>query len=391
MNILIVLATYYPHLGGISSHISTLSRELKRKKNNVYIISLSSFPMPIRIASVALQYPFDFIKRGLGSFLSQVVFKLLTNVVVFFYCLAKDIDVINAHDCVALNSTWFVRKFLKIPTVLTVHGYLTFEGIAHGDLDRKASMLVKLFIEEERRAYENADYIITVDSRLKAHILRFNISKSKVIKIENFVDPEEFHVDLDKTTCRRMFSIPPEKIVVLVPRRLVEKNGVLLPLHALQYIPETIKNVLLLIYCGTGPLEKDIKVYVQKNMLRNVILMGAISHDKMKYLYKASDIVLIPSIPVEGVEEATSISALEAMAAGVPLIASNIGGLKEIIINDVNGILVQPEPRSIAKAIIDLLSSARYVDRCQTQQFVNKNFVKNIEKIIHVYNNALKR
>jgi glycosyltransferase involved in cell wall biosynthesis len=387
MNILIVLSTYYPHLGGISSHISTLSRELKRKKNNVYIISLSSFPT-IRIASMALQYSFDFIERGLGSFLRQVVFKLLMNVVVFFYCLAKDINVINAHDCVVLNSTWLARKFLKIPTVLTVHGYLTLERIAHDNL--KASTLIKLSIEEERRAYENADYIIAVDSRLKAYILRFNISKSKVIKIENFVDAKEFHVDLDKTTCRRMFNIPSEKVVVLVPRRLVEKNGVLLPLYALQHIPETIKNTLLLIYCGTGPLEKDIRVYTQRNMLRSVILMGAISHENMKYLYKASDIVLIPSIPVKGVEEATSVSALEAMAAGVPLIASNVGGLKEIIINDFNGILIQPEPKSIAKAIIDLLSGVRSVDRCRAQQFVNENFVRNVEKIMHVYNNALK-
>ncbi|MCC6019084.1 MAG: glycosyltransferase family 4 protein [Candidatus Verstraetearchaeota archaeon] len=377
-------------MGGISSHISTLSRELRKRKNNVYVISLSSFPIPIRIVLMSLQYSFDFIRKGLGSFLRQIVLKLLMNIYIFFYCLAKDIEIINAHDCVSLNSTWLAKKTLKIPTVLTVHGYLTLERIAHGNLDEKIHTLVKLSIEEEKRAYKNADYIVTVDSRLKIYISKFNVNKCKIIKIENFVDPEEFHVNLDRMTCRQMFNIPPEKIVILVPRRLVKKNGVLLPLYALQYVPENVKNTLLLIYCGTGPLEETIKTYVQKNALGNVILMGAISHEKMKFIYKASDIVLIPSIPVKGVEEATSISALEAMAIGVPLIASNVGGLKEIIINDVNGILVQPKPSLIAKAIIDVLSGAKSIDKCRMQQFVKESFVRNIEKIIYVYNNALK-
>jgi glycosyltransferase involved in cell wall biosynthesis len=391
MNILIVLGTYYPHLGGMSSHISTLSKELRRRKNNVYIISLSSFPMPVRLTFTIIQYSFDAIKKGLGSFLRRVLFKLLMSVIVFFYCLVKDIDLINAHDCISLNSTWLAKKFLKTPTILTAHGYLTFERIAHGDLDRKATTLIKLSIEEERRAYKIAHYIITVDSRLRAYILRFNVSKSKVIKIENFVDPEEFHIDLDKTICRRMFNIPSEKVVILIPRRLVEKNGVLLPLYALDYIPEKIRNELLLIYCGNGPLEKDIRRYVQKNRLKNVILMGAVPHEKMKYMYKASDTVLIPSIPVKGVEEATSISALEAMAVGVPLIASNIGGLREIIIDNVNGILVQPEPESIAKAITDLLLGIKCVNISKAQHFVKEKYIRNIEKIICIYNEAVRR
>jgi glycosyltransferase involved in cell wall biosynthesis len=81
----------------------------------------------------------------------------------------------------------------------------------------------------------------------------------------------------------------------------------------------------------------------------------------MHNLYEASDIVLIPSVHSHGVEEATSISALEAMSCRSPVIASAIGGLKEILIDGEDGLLVEEKNKeALAQAISLLLKDPEY-------------------------------
>ena len=83
----------------------------------------------------------------------------------------------------------------------------------------------------------------------------------------------------------------------------------------------------------------------------------------MKFLYNTADIVLIPSIHSDGLEEATSISSLEAMASGVSVIASDIGGLSDIFEDGSNGLLV-PDGNvgALEKAILKLLNNFSLYD-----------------------------
>ena len=87
-----------------------------------------------------------------------------------------------------------------------------------------------------------------------------------------------------------------------------------------------------------------------------VTLLGDVPHEKIKEYYALSDIVIVPSVHSVGVEEATSISALEAMGSDTPLIACAVGGLKEIVNPGVDGILVQEKSvEQLADAVIQLL------------------------------------
>jgi glycosyltransferase involved in cell wall biosynthesis len=113
-----------------------------------------------------------------------------------------------------------------------------------------------------------------------------------------------------------------------------------------------------LIYAGSGEALGDIRqIVADHKMEQRVTLLGAIPHDQVKAYYAMADVVLVPSVHSAGVEEATSISALEAMGCGAPLIACAVGGLKEIVEDGVDGVLVEEKNvPALAEAIVDLLA-----------------------------------
>jgi len=133
----------------------------------------------------------------------------------------------------------------------------------------------------------------------------------------------------------------------MVPRRLVEKNGVIYSVRAMKYIED--KNVRMIV-AGDGP-ERS-KIVNEAHGDHRILFKGTIRHEKIPAYYKMADAILIPSITSHGIQEATSISMLEGMACGKAVICSNIGGMQEVIQNMVTGILTEEkQPYLIAKAI----------------------------------------
>ena len=201
---------------------------------------------------------------------------------------------------------------------------------------------------------------MTVDQRIKDYV--YKMANVQATSIKNFIDVEDFDPKkLDLSTIKDEFNIPRDKKMLFVPRRMTEKNGVIYPTLALKKVlakhPDTV-----LVYAGTGEQMSAIKNEVEKQCLdENVLLLGTVPHDKMKYLYGVSDIVLVPSIHSYGVEEATSISALEAMGSSSPIIAGAVGGLKEIIHDHQDGLLVEErDTEALSVAILEILDDPEF-------------------------------
>ena len=143
---------------------------------------------------------------------------------------------------------------------------------------------------------------------------------------------------------------------MFVPRRLVKKNGVIYPALAMPAVLEKYPQARL-IYAGNGNQLAEIKKIVQENGIEEkVTLLGDVPHEKVKDYFALADIVIVPSVHSAGVEEATSISALEAMGSGTPLIACAVGGLMEIIDPGMDGLLIEEKNvEQMSAAIIELL------------------------------------
>ncbi|MDD3159859.1 MAG: glycosyltransferase family 4 protein [Candidatus ainarchaeum sp.] len=377
MKILLFTHFKYPHLGGISSHMSILKRGLEYQKNNVDILSFSNLylfgDIFVRVPSFILNK----IKQGLGFYWRIKSITFIFNFILLFIFIFKKYDVINCQDVVAYNSTYLTRKIFGANVILTVHGYLKNEIKSENQVS--FSTVLGFLKNVEKKAYLNAKVIISVDERIKEYILNNFKFSNNIVVLPNFVDINDFKPLINSN------KLDNKKLRLFCPRRLVKKNGVIYAIKSMKFLPD-----FELIIAGEGPEKKNLEDYILKNKLNNVFFIGGKKYSEMINEYQKSDITLIPSITIANVEEATSISALESMACGVPVIASNVGGLKLLIKNNVNGFLVnQKSPKLIAKKVLELSQNQKLFNLISknSRENVLKNYshVAAAKKFIEVY------
>lgn len=352
MKILLATAYEYPHIGGLSVHVTTLKAGLEARGHEVDVLSFSNIhPVVRKLYAQGPSFVLNKIRKGRGILWThharqKCVRKLIEK------NKQKNYDIINAQD----PFSTLAALETGIPVVSTVHGYATFESISKGSMI-EGSPEAKKFQSLEIQAYKGTRKIVTVDQRLKNYIK--DVSGVEATAIRNFIDIHSFKPDKGKKQVfRKQYGIGEDEFVIFIPRRLVPKNGVIYPALAFPTVLEKHKNARL-IYAGEGNQMAEIKRIAEENgITEKVSLLGNVPHEKVKDYYALSDIVIVPSIYSAGVEEATSISALEAMGSGTPLIACAVGGLKEIVTPGIDGILIEEKnPGQMAAAIIDLLDN----------------------------------
>jgi len=234
-------------------------------------------------------------------------------------------DLIHVHD--ALLASWATK--LSLPIVLTVHGPLAREAA----MSNKGTPAYLDYLRKvEQQAYQGASAIIAVDTGQREIIISdYNVPHEKVRVIYNAVDTDLFTPRPHQTEI--------EKQYFLVPRRLVPKNGVHVTVEALRLIEDMDAELWI---AGDGSERSSLeKLVAEFNLTSKVRFLGSVGRNEIVNLINDSTGIIVPSVPVEGVVEATSIAALEGMGMGKPVFASNVGGLAEIIENGVTGFLFE--------------------------------------------------
>jgi glycosyltransferase involved in cell wall biosynthesis len=143
-----------------------------------------------------------------------------------------------------------------------------------------------------------------------------------------------------------------DKTVILYPRQLYSARGLYLVLEIMDDILEQYPEVEFH-FVGRGGAEAINQVIDKQKKWAERVRYYALSMEEMPQAYQAADISLIPSVHSEG----TSLSCLEAMASGNAVIATRIGGLSDLIINNYNGFLIDPRPEELKQAIVNLLDN----------------------------------
>jgi glycosyltransferase involved in cell wall biosynthesis len=186
---------------------------------------------------------------------------------------------------------------------------------------------------------------------------------------------------------RRRFALPEEKIVLFVGRLVYEK-GVHVFVNAVQRVLEKVNAKFIIV--GNGYMKDQLSGLVKgMGLAHKVLFTGFVDDETLRRLQRCADASVVPSL-----FEPFGIVALEAMAAGSPVVVSNTGGLSEIVEHDVSGVKVYVNnPESLAWGIIRVLTDDGYANWLRTNAYKKIQEKYDWDKIAQqtktIYNNVL--
>jgi len=262
----------------------------------------------------------------------------------------NNVNLIHAHFCYPEGFVGLqVKRNIKKPLIVTAHGRaIQIESsINYGlRLNSKIDLLV-------RRVIREADRLI-VASTFNADLLRSLGAPDDKIRLIPFgVDLERFYPNLDSSLIKRKLNVDDDTYIVFCLKSGSKRYGVEYLIRAAPRVLRVHPKVIFIVG-RKGPLHNYyISLCRELGVLKNFFFVGDIPYNLLPYYYASCNVFVNPSL-IEGF----GIVAIEAMASGRPVIATNVGGTTDIIIDGFNGFLVKPKsPDELAEKIIYLLDN----------------------------------
>ncbi|HEX9740107.1 MAG TPA: N-acetyl-alpha-D-glucosaminyl L-malate synthase BshA [Ignavibacteriaceae bacterium] len=333
--------TCYPTYGGSGVIATELGKALALKGHEVHFIS---YALPFRLANFVENVVFHEVEMSSYPLFEFPLYSLALASKMVEVAEYEKLDLFHVHYAIPHATSAFLAKEMMrgkidIKIITTLHGTdITLVGLEPSFLP-----LVKFSIEK-------SDGVTAVSRFLKEKTLT-NYDIDKEIKvIPNFVDTELFKPNSD-CTFRKNVASKGEKILVHTSN-----------FRPVKRVPDTIKIFDIvqkeipakLILIGDGPDRSECERLVrQLNLMEKVKFLG--KQDGLVEILTASDIFLIPSQ-----SESFGLAALEAMACGLPVISSSVGGLPELVAHNECGFIAEiGDIERMAKYAIDLLTNEK--------------------------------
>lgn len=332
MNICL-LGQFPPHIGGVASHTYLLSQELVKRGDEVYVLT---YPHPdIKdIDGIHVETAPTVNVKGLRGtlFLISATFKLISMVRKY------KIDVIHAHFIIPPGLIAVLAGGLTGRKVaVTVHGSDIF-------IQSQNPVLMRLI----KYVLKKADYVAVVNETIRKQILQLDIRDvdRKITVTPNAVDLTKFNPQV-KSSFREELGISPKQSVVLFVGNLVPQKGLKYLLDA----KKQMKSQADLVMVGGGPLMDELQTKVSSEGITGVHFTGP--RRDVPEIMPAADIFVLPSV-----SEGFPIALLEAFAAGLPAVATDVGGIKELVTPEVGLTVLPKDPEALAAALDTLLEDA---------------------------------
>ncbi|MEK7576466.1 MAG: glycosyltransferase family 4 protein [Patescibacteria group bacterium] len=255
-------------------------------------------------------------------------------------------------------AAYFLKLFHpRVPLVVTLQ-----EGDSEEHIERARGGLIHFFW---RAILRKADGVTAISAYLAKRAQDAGF-EGEVSIIPNGVDENYVSQSFEGAPVelfKQELGILPEKRAIISVSRLSRKNGIADLIQAFSLLRHDGINVALLLV-GTGEEQQTLQSLVKKlHIERDVIFVGNIPHEELFRYYRMSDVFARPSH-----SEGLGNSFLEAMGAGVPVVATSVGGIKDFIENGKTGIFVKPgDARSIADGILKILNNDDLAEELRRQ------------------------
>lgn len=265
----------------------------------------------------------------------------------------------------------------NVPTVITSHGS-----------DMMGYNIDNSFGKYCRKAINECDKIITISKKNNQVVLEnFPEAENKCITLKNGYDTKVFYLKkFEKQSVLNEFNIHKKyDKIVLFAGRLTENKGIDVLLNATKKYEN---GKILTIIAGGGGLLEELKSQVAKLKLKDVVFVGDQSQENLNKLYNIADVLAVPS-RIEGF----GLVAIEALACGTPVVATNKGGMTDFINDEVGALVDVEDDVMLEKEISKILNEEKIFNREKLSNYAKENYSQEAvtKDLIDVYKKVLEK
>ena len=356
LNVMMLSWEYPPRvIGGISPHVFFLSKSLAEIGVKVHVVTCDFPGAPAyEVIDGVEVYRIDSYKNPSPDFASWIYLmnmNMQKEAAAIAAKIENKIDVFHAHDWLVATAGIGLKHVFRKPLLVTIH------STEMGRRDGVHTQTEKMIHETEAWLTYEAWKVICCSDYMVSHAKWvFGLPEDKMVMIPNGVKTQ-IYKDINKgegKKFRTMFALPEEKIVLYVGRLVFEK-GIHILVNAAPKILEKVNAKFIIV--GSGYMKEQLLDIVKSmNLEHKVLFAGFLEDDILLKLQKYADVSIVPSL-----FEPFGIVALEAMAAGSPIVVSDTGGLSEIVDHNSTGVKIYPnDPESLAWGVTKILLDEKY-------------------------------
>ncbi len=256
----------------------------------------------------------------------------------------EKIDLIHAQGFLSGILGYILKKITKTPYLLTIQS--ADFSVYHPRLN--INIIKVIYQKIEKIIFKNADFCHAVSFYLENHLKKRGAKRTTTIA--NGVSQNKFKPDPNRKITRKELGFDTENLIICVSR-LEHKNGTHDLIEAARYLKDLDFKIMI---CGDGSDREKLEKIVEESDLKDkVFLVGDILHADLPRYVACGDIFVRPSLA-----EGFGIVFLEAMAAGLAVIATPVGGIPDFLKNNENGLFCEPgNPKDIAEKIKILIQN----------------------------------
>lgn len=357
-------------VGGAEQLVLTLMKLLDPAKYEPFLLCLCDGPFADLAAGQGFPASVIAMKHRLDLSTVEPIRK---------YIREQNIGLVHTHGVRANLVARLAAAREGIPVITTVHSVLRY------DYDLPFKSFLARFLT--RLTNKHTDRFIAISGAIATEIEQMGVPNDKIVTVHNGLDTSKFSNPREASEVKRELNLDPERRTVTMIARLHPVKGHEYFLRAArQVIDAGCKTQFLVI--GEGIERRRIEQQVRELGLTEVVKMPGYC-SSIEDIYGVSDILCVPSV-MEGL----GLVVLEAMYFRVPVVASNTGGIPEIVSHGTDGLLVEPrDDKGLAQAIMSILAdsglAASLVARAQEKvsQFTLPHMAQKVEQ---VYEEVLK-
>ncbi|MCK5413628.1 MAG: glycosyltransferase family 4 protein [Candidatus Pacebacteria bacterium] len=337
---------YTPSKGGMETSVINLSKGLKKAGHEVFIFA-PKYPNYkdedeniFRYRSIRFNYGgyFYVIPVPFGSKMKEIVKEL-------------KLDIIHSHQPYSLGSEAMkFSKELSIPLVFTYH--IKYEDYSHY-IPLVPSSISKKYIRKITVGYSNkCDAVISPSTAIKRLIENHGVAASVKI-IPSGINIDNFQNDTGKKKeIREKYRVKQDEIMLITACRLTKEKNLEFLVRSFVKITQKEKNIKFMIV-GDGAVKKDLeKMAEDLGIKEKVIFTGLVDRTEIVSLYQASDIFVFASKT-----ETQGLVAVEAMAAGCPVVAVKASGIEDIVKDGEDGFLTSSSEEDFAEKVLQIVNN----------------------------------